>query len=566
MGNYSSKLRAVSCTVFRKKNIIFIKNVQRLPPQRPLVYMPNSKQKSKSITACAPHLCLVIFMAFAVFLGGNIGACTVALSSKDSPRLYNMGQLSSITEFTSIIKNYTDPRGVLPDLFISIFREHKIEGDFVYNSSFTSYEFFVFDHQRVLLLLSVQPLYFIEIQSPLFYSHCLEQLEQIRAGRGGSSKVIATAPFLKTIGDLNLEIYFAPKEINYASRGSHRGRIRQTGMQRPPQDLWRLFGAAQRVTAYFPDYTDQKMHADIQEQRAKGKIRSIFASHIDLSAEDSAEYLSLLEGPSLAYIHGEGLELTQDLLGDTSIDFVDQSLLLKDFLFLFSFSPGKNLSENTAYEPALNHNNGIVILLRAHKNALEPFLDFITELMQNPKTAAPKQPALLISEIGNKKNDKTSNDYVLLHNPNSFPLTLGGLYLGRDSGCDLENGWSEYEPLPLQWIEPHSYFLVSRKENDLNADWIWNGSLTEHYCIVLSASAFPPALLSNEQIIDSVYFKDLEDKSSYKRQGICQEEDSDLFAADFSKIECSTPPLKKQTIESVLLRHSIKKVSLAFEN
>ena len=84
------------------------------------------------------------------------------------------------------------------------------------------------------------------------------------------------------MGDLDLEIYFSPKEINYAERGPHKGRIRQTGMQKAPMDLWRLFAAAQKIRAYFPDYADQRMHADIQEQCAKGKSRSIFTTHLDL--------------------------------------------------------------------------------------------------------------------------------------------------------------------------------------------------------------------------------------------------------------------------------------------
>ena len=512
-----------------------------------------NKNVQISIAAHVTNLSAIIFI---IFVGTGL-ACVALHEFHERPILYSLGQASSLTEFVAIIEKYKEPKGILPDLFIPALRRHKLEGDFVYSSTFTSYEFFVFDRRRVLLLLSVGPLSFIEIESPLFYGHCLEQLEQIRAGQWGKRKVISTAPFLKLLGDLNLEIYFSPTEINYASRGPHLGRMRQTGMQKPPMDLWRLFAAAQKITAYFPDYTDQRMHTDIQEQRARGKIRSILSSHLDLNAEakeNIPEYLEILaQGPSFAYIHGEELELTQDLLGDTSLDYVDSSLLLKDFLFLFSLSPAENLAENSGltsgnknYLPALNYKDGLVLLLRGNQRALEPFLSFITKLMQNSKSAL-ELPALLISEIGNQKNANLSNDYVLLHNPNDFPLALAGLYLGRDSGCNLENGWSEYKPLASQWIESRGYFLISREGNDLNADWIWNGSIGERYCIVLSASALPPTSLDDSAIVDSVSFDDLANKSSYRRKGSCQEQNSQRFADDFFKINDATPPRNKQS-------------------
>ena len=265
-------------------------------------------------------------------------------------------------------------------------------------------------------------------------------------------------------------------------------------------------------------------------------------------------------GSSFAYVHGAELELNPDLLGDTSIDFIDSSLLLKDFLFLFSFSPAKNLTKNTAtqkvkaYAPALNYRDGIVILLRGDSRALDPFLSFSEELMHSPRGVALKKPSLLISEIGNQKNAKADNDYILLYNPNDFPLSLAGLYLGRDSSCNLENGWSEYQPLPLQWIEAHSYFLVSREDNDLNADWTWRGSIGEHYCIVLSVSPIPPASLpsssfslDDSQIIDFVYFNDLKNESSYKRKGKCQGEESGHFTDDFFKTQDIAMPFNKES-------------------
>ena len=496
---------------------------------------------------------LFLLLAFWVLFSLFLSACSFLPPLLEGPSLYSLKKLPDSASFALHIRGYERPKGVLPDSFVPAVREQAIEGDFVYASASYFHEFFVFDHRRAAFLFSLNPISFIEIRSPLFYQHCLEEFAQIQAGKWGRRKLILTSHFLKTVGNLYAEVYFSPKEINYSLSGGssqNQGRIRQTGPQRPPLDLWRLFAAAQKVRAYFPDHGDQRLHSDIGEQTAEGKDRTLFTSHFDLGPElnhNPPAYLKLLgekEGGDFAYVHGEDLELTEDLLGNTSINFIDTRFLLKDFLFLFSLSPNKETDAEGLGEgkPALNYRDALVLLLRADKEGLRPFLTFIEGLMQNKKTEAIEQPPLLISEIGNAKNYKTENDYILLHNPNPFPLSLTGLYLGRDSSCNLENGWSEYKPLPPRLMEAHSYFLISREGNTLGADWVWSGPIGQEYCVTLSASLSPPPDLRSPQSLDSFHFRDLTEGSSYVRKGSCKEEKSDDPNNDLSKENDSSLP------------------------
>ena len=149
-------LRAVLLSVF-KKNSHFRKKCGTKGTLKTPAYMP---YRNKSTSAAVPILSL-FSMLLTFFLGVELCSCALLPSLEKGPRLYTLGQASDTAEFAFIIKSsYKKPKGVLPDLFYPAIRESKVKGGFVYSSSFTSHEFFVFDHQGILLLLSIEPIAF----------------------------------------------------------------------------------------------------------------------------------------------------------------------------------------------------------------------------------------------------------------------------------------------------------------------------------------------------------------------------------------------------------------------
>ncbi len=437
-----------------------------------------------------------------------------------------------------------ETQGILPDTYWNTIQTHNIKGKFIYTYSEVTHQFFLFNRKKTFLLLSTRPLYFIELTSPLFYTHLLSQFLQIKSGRFGKKQLLKYAPFLKPLGQTWIDIYFSPKEINFATRGIGKKRIRQTGNQRPPIDIWRLIEAAKKIQAYFPQFADSKMHEDFQNQIAEGKSRKLLAREFHLPELDNIpNYAKKTNGPPFAFIIGEELELTENLLNGESLFYVNRHELVRNFIVLFSLPPG-----NPDGKASLNHKNSIVLLIRGDISYFKKFLQqtFVSEFPQ-PTDNINTFP-FIISEVGNSLFRETANDYILLYNLDNIPRSLGGFFIGRDNKCNLLNGWSEYTALAPILVQAKSYILLGRNRNNLASDLTWNGSITSHYCITLTNSSFPPITLENNpQIIDSVYFTDLEDGNSYRRRGVCQDERSGFFAHDFKKIHFPSMPKNTQT-------------------
>ncbi len=498
----------------------------------------------KKILVIAKYL-LILF----IFLGFWASLNCISLINPDSgQKLYQFGKFESIEELYKKLSKYQNPKGILPDTFIPFAEaisdnenEAKNGDAFLYISSLALdfREFFVFDKRHVLIILSLEPLYFIEIEDISFYHHFQNQFEQIKAGFFSKAKLIVTVPYLKKIGSISAEVYFSPNEINYQLNSDNMA-IRQTGPKNPPLDLWRLFTAADLAEIYFPEYTDEGMHQVIQEHILLGKKRKVFTKQLGFF-ENGTEYIHLASsGPLFAYVSGESLEITEELLGDASPYFTDLEALTQDFIFLFSFSP-----TDKSGDFVLNRIDGSTILIRGSKHDLLGLREALATARQNSNIIEVKEPIhrLVISEIANKYNNETNNDYLLLYNPNPFPLSLGGLYIARDSGCNLENSWTEFKALPLEIIKAHSYFLIAREDNTIGANWTWDGSITSDYCLALVRSSLPPKSILDESIINFVHFSDLQNESIYQRNGTCKEQNTNDFATDFILLSDTSDPL-----------------------
>ncbi len=115
--------------------------------------------------------------------------------------------------------------------------------------------------------------------------------------------------------------------------------------------------------------------------------------------------------------------------------------------------------------------------------------------------------SIKISAIGNNPQGNANNDYVLLFNTSQHNISLERFYLGRDSNCDLSNGWTEYISLSGHQISARSYLLVGRPNNTISADILWtNGSINSSGCILLSTRQTPEDMINNNDNVDFISF------------------------------------------------------------
>ena len=162
-------------------------------------------------------------------------------------------------------------------------------------------------------------------------------------------------------------------------------------------------------------------------------------------------------------------------------------------------------------------------------------------------TSSSPSTTLVIAEVGNKINNVTANDYVVLYNKTGSEINLSGYYLGRDSGCSISTGsWTGYEALSGM-IPANGYFLIARSGNTLNADSTSFGGVTSNYCVALTNSSTRPRSAADSQVVDFVGFGSspvseggevadtLSDRAYIRRGGTCSDTDTNHNENDFTR-------------------------------
>lgn len=328
--------------------------------------------------------------------------------------------------------------GVLPNLRFY----QKFKGDFLYKEPRIWSEFFVFNRKFAVLFLSIDPLYYLQIESGVFHSKLLREFQYIQKNLVGKEKQATGSPFFKKIGNYQAEIYFTPTELNYSLRegSSSRYRIRQIAKLPPRADVWRLMEAADHIIASFPKFQDKQMYVDFQREVGKGKKRTIFSELFEVS-EIPTRSLYVIKKKTLPFpfILGSKLRLTENILDGQHPLGVNQSSLIQDFLLLLSLPETGNPLEG----PSLNVKDGFALLLRGHVKAMEQ------ELIQ----AEPKLPLNPLSSpclIGVRNElkfltfsriDKDQQSVIIQNTSNKcINLNDAEIYIQRDSSCKIQEG------------------------------------------------------------------------------------------------------------------------------
>ncbi len=141
------------------------------------------------------------------------------------------------------------PTGIMPKNLQGIFNK---KHTFIYKDPKQWNEFFIFNQNITLLLLSVQPLYFLEIRSRNLNSNLYREYQQVKRGKTGVNKSLQSLNQLHSIGEHDIGIYFTPQELSI----NQNGYIQQRNTQQRHVDLFRLIEAAKEIFVFSPKFTD----------------------------------------------------------------------------------------------------------------------------------------------------------------------------------------------------------------------------------------------------------------------------------------------------------------------
>ena len=139
-------------------------------------------------------------------------------------------------------------------------------------------EFFVYDEDVTLVILSVSPRYFIKIESEKFFHHAEREYGQIQNGltglitRGDNKKQISSFDLLTSVGDFELGLYFTPKEMSY----NNASRIAQASQSKPRPDIWRLLEASREAFVYSPCFEERQLLTDMKRDVSNHKSRLLY--------------------------------------------------------------------------------------------------------------------------------------------------------------------------------------------------------------------------------------------------------------------------------------------------
>ena len=446
------------------------------------------------------------------------------------------------------------------------------------------HEYFFVNHEKVIIFLNkvtedgvIQENYFIEILSSSFFAKFEREWQQIKKGTFGKDKKISSSPFMKQIGSLQVEIYFTPTEFQFStsSLSSYRYKMKQINtVTKPRPDLWRLLSASQSA-AYFNSYIqDPQLITDFIEQSFTKK-RWIYANSTsflneNLQIHDPLELAVETIYYPFSFMWGKNLEMHEDLIDGVSfLSSEKEKEITSDFLFIFNLNPGNPKEEDLIH---LNQRDGIVILIRGEIDKLlqdiyesigldesnhyveaHAFDAIHTEVLENaPHSYCTGE--IIIAGVGDKINNVTVNDYILLYNKDNTCAHFYDLYIARDSNCSIEQGWTEYRSLPsFVQLPPHSYYLISREGNEINGDFTWSGALSNRYCVALVRSKIAPTSLADQNILSYIDFTDTNEEllqesdlftrfksnTSFMRKGRCHEQVVNNNINDFIIIEHS---------------------------
>ena len=285
--------------------------------------------------------------------------------------------LKGKNRFNREFANLKDPMGVLPETFISQFTNGNLSAKDPANWD----EFFVYDRQNTLLILSSAPMYFLKIESDQFYYHLETERRQIVRGLSGTNKKASSLGIFREVGDFMIGLYFTPTELGYAKNSR---KIESTGSHRPRPHVWRLLEASNEATVYLPEFEETQLLGNLKFDVQQKKSRFVYTKK-SLTSELGPRHV--INTPHrFSFMMGKALRKTNCLLDSPSfLRPADEFQLIQDFVAFFSVSLGNARQCSSTGSPTTNcpiagtrrdfldTNDGVVVLYRGDLGRFEDF-------------------------------------------------------------------------------------------------------------------------------------------------------------------------------------------------
>ncbi len=235
-------------------------------------------------------------------------------------------------------------------------------------------EFFVYNKDRAIIILSVNPMYFTIINSGDFYFHLENELTQLINNISPENKKASSIPSSHKIGKYEVSLFFIPNELRFSTEG----KISDINYENF-SDPYLLYNAARKTVLYTPILMEEKIYSDLIQNKNLGKEIIIHTKKTLFSEYYSNNIIAYYTSPQLlpdfSFIYGENLSLTEELIGKNNRYYTDIRAVTADYIYLFSTPLGNSQFQPDAYLSKTSFGkNGIALLIRGDLSSIEKFL------------------------------------------------------------------------------------------------------------------------------------------------------------------------------------------------
>jgi hypothetical protein len=272
----------------------------------------------------------------------------------------------------SIIKTLESPKGILPT-YLDTASQYP---DILQRDTTNFYEYFVYDKNRVIIILADDPLYYMIIDSPDFYFQLESEYTQMEKETQPSDKILNTVHNYHTIGDLEIGIFFTPKEIKF-----YEGRF-QDSLSTTYVDPYRLYGAANKLFLYTPEFKEETIYTDFLTKWLADRDSVVEYTRSAAFSEDfDSSYITYYTKSDI-YLNftmmiGEDLDLTDELIGTNDVNYENQIELTRDFSIFLTVPLGNSQDSAEAYisDESASSRHGICVVIRGPQNYFKNFIN-----------------------------------------------------------------------------------------------------------------------------------------------------------------------------------------------
>lgn len=291
-------------------------------------------------------------------LAVSLNSCSAAGGSPKREASITMWETEA--RFLEDFSKMNEPKGIMPSI-LSIGKGNR---DILMKVPKNYFEYFVYDKDKVLVILSFNPFFYLKLESREVISHFESEYLMFKNNirLSPTDKKPTARPKYFDFGDLELGVMFTPSEINFSGESSTLNKIMDVDSDKD-DDPSLILDASKFAVFYTPVFEEEKLFSDFWGQLNQGKERYIYTTESDLFPPNFSE---------VPYNLNFSFLVCKDIKYTDRMTVIEKKYKENDYCVLFSMPIGNSSAAKDRNFLSISH--GIVITLRGNISNVEDFI------------------------------------------------------------------------------------------------------------------------------------------------------------------------------------------------